>query len=592
MSKMRGPRYILESEIVNGQIDTETSTYLPRLSLVQGWVHFALNMLTGDLGDKVDITPSEVEQLRGTATIIRELDAFSTLARSALQGDKTSLDQARTYLHDRLNSDLLDISDQPNIEVSTSSERLIARHCIYPSALLNLAIGGALVAAADDDYATKIFILQQAVLKIARTSAIVMPEKERLADQSRGNYRFEGALKRLKNTDHFDNLPLDITNCVAELFDILSADDGAILQAVQAVKLEVEVEVDDNTSIIGSVDPDPVCTGTRVKLKAKAGERYNKTRGVTVRFAPYGEPGRAIEWTPEVVTVTVPPTAKSGRVYFASASRTAIPSLTERQIARFNTLIKKCRFLANGTSSSLIVTALRAPLESVRCFSPPTGVPVTVFQAPKILSFKGFLEDGRLASDLSQAHPRETVLLEWEVAADPELEINVRLYAGEDLLAEKLPLQGARSIDGAGETKVYSIRVASQCGATIRKDFTIPVRRILSFEPATVSVSPSTASLTLRVDRPWDAETTINISTSPSQPSAYDFGLPWEPGLHDIPLRYEKRGSCSPPTSCSHSDRRRSAHSFGGHRTGLDGSTLGTAGDRRQLHGWAGYGIH
>jgi hypothetical protein len=491
----------------------EHGAYWPPRPLARARASIAI----GDLVGNAHGTSVAVDRLRSIPRDLQELDAFVELARRALLGDSEALASARSWLDDRSDPRLTSaLPTHPEHGHSAEHGVLEAEPWVHPSALLDLTIGTAFTAA-QADRPGALQMVQQRVVDVARPIAVTMTVLADIPPQVTGRERFDAFLDRLGDFSRFDHLRLDLGGCLGELLDLLGRPNGVISKASHTS----ELEIDDNTGRIGSAAPDPVCTGARLTLTAEPGESFIERSGVTVGFSPCGRLGSDITWTPNAVSVTVPIGAKAGPVYFARPDTAAASTLATTSAIEIAGVLGNCPYLGRGAETSIMVSAVRAPLDNLRCFLPlGLGVAVGVTEAPAIALFRGVAQDGSPITNQSLPGPDDPITLEWEVTAEAGANTDVRLLADGALLAQSLALRGKHAVAKAQATKTYTLVVASSCGV-LRRDLIVTVQRILRFDPPDVSVSQGqTATLNLIVDRALPADAAIFLTTLPSHPTA------------------------------------------------------------------------
>jgi hypothetical protein len=502
----------------------EHGDYWPARVLTRPRASAAISqLLAGGHGDTPDAA-AVVERLSGAVEAIQQLDGFVEHARLALLGDAEALSAARTWL-----KELVDRPPRPpdptephhgmptgGHDPPTESGHLEAGPWMHPSALLDVTIGAAFTAI-DLDRPAALHALSALVRAVARPVAVTMTILRDIPPGLEPRDQFRTFVDRLDGFDRFDAFPLDLDGCLANLMDVLSRPNGSISQATQAS----ELEVDDNSGRIVSVAPDPVCTDARLTLTADTQQPFVERSGVTVAFAPCGQLGRDIAWTPSAVTVTVPSGAKSGNVYFAKPNTLAETTLPDIAAIELAGVFGDCPFLGRGSSTSIMVGSMRGALYNGRCFLPlSVGVPVTVVQAPEIAMFRAVAKDGSPITNQSMPGPDDSFTLEWEVTAGGAIVTDISLRADGVLLAQGLGLRANHVVAKAQVTKKYTLTVTSGCGV-IQRDLTVGVMRVLRFAPPGVSINQGqTATLTLVVDRPSSTATTIFLTTTPGHPTA------------------------------------------------------------------------
>ena len=387
---------------------------------------------------------------------------------------------------------------------------------MHPSPLLDLTIGVAFVSV-DGRRADDLRMIEQSVLDVARTVAVTMRVLRDVPLDLAGRERFDAFVDLLRGFDRFHDVRLDLGGCIGELLDALGRPDGAVSRATRAS----ELEIDDNTDRISGVTPDPVCTGARVTLSPKAGQSFTERAGVTVAFAPCGQLGTGIAWTPAAVSVVVPPSARSGPVYFVRPDQEAQGDLPGAAASEIAAVLGNCPFLAGGAATSIMTTALREPLFNARCFLPlGIGVAVTIKAAPEIALFRAVSQSGAEITSQSLPGPTDAFTLEWEVRADAATSPTVSLLVDGAPLAQSLPLRGTYRVAAAQSTKTYRLSVSSGCGMLAR-DLIVQVLRVLRFDPADVSIDQGqSVTLNLTVDRASPIATTVMLTTLPTLQSA------------------------------------------------------------------------
>lgn len=486
--------------------------YWPFRTLIRSRALIEINRLV----DEFHRHPNDINDvgsfLESIANSTKNLDNLSLASRKAILGDSDPLAETRKWLQLQLDGDQLITMPSSCQKAPTGNDILQASHWVQPSGLMDLVFGNAF-AAVGADYRRVVRMVHQRIVDVAHAVSIVMETSTALGQESNRQTRFKTFAERLVGVDLTHPRQLDLDRCLQKLFDMVEASDGALFQAVRAA----ELEIDENTDRIGSIDPDPVCTGALVNLRAKEGERFVKSRNVTVHFSPFGQPAPIFSWTPEVVTATVPREARSGRVYFAAPKKNS----NATRPAELDALLSECPFLAGGAMTSMMLAALDAPLGNARCFLPNVGLPIGVVQSPRIVIFQAVTENGVPISDHRQPEPDDTIGIEWEIAADAELAVDIDLFADGEPLADNLPRKGRREILRATKPRIYTLRVASGCGTRIRRDLHVPVRHMLTFETSDISVKEGQiARLALKVDQPWSTNKDIQVKTSPVHPTA------------------------------------------------------------------------
>lgn len=497
----------------------EHPAYHPRRLLARARASQTIDDLLANAHGDSSASRAAVEHLRNTVEALDGLDNFVGRSRLALLGDGDALDSARQWLRNHIDPDEAPRPERPLAEEG----HLAAEPWIHPSALLDLTIGAAFTAS-DADRIGALQMIQRRVIDVARPIAIVMTIVAELPPELSGRRRFDTFLERLGDFSRFDRVPLDLGGCVAELLDVLSRPNSALSAAARAA----EIEIDDNTGRIDRVHPNPVCTGARLTLTAKAGQQFVERPGVTVGFSPCGQLGTDITWTPDEVTVTVPQGARTGPVYFARSNAAAEPGFAADAAIQLGGVLDNCPFFGRGAATSMMAAGLLAPLQNARCFLPAgLGVPVTVVQAPEITLLRAVAQNGSPITDQSLPRPDDPISLQWEVTAGVGVNLDIRLEVDGALLAQGLPPRGSYRVATAQATKTYTLVVASACGE-VRRNLIVTVLRVLRFDPPDISISPGQpANLTLKVDRASTTDTAIFLTTLPDHPTA--------PGLVTIP---------------------------------------------------------
>lgn len=504
----------------------EHGGYWPPRSIARTRAAIAITELVENGTGRSPAAKAVVDRLRGTLRHVGEIDEFVQLARQALFGDLEALASARKWLGTSRDGEGhgADRRGYDGAHHRAALGDLQAEPWIHPSGLLDFAIGAAFVAP-DGDRRAALQTVRQRVFDVARSTAVTMAILADIPRELPGGDRFDLFLDRLDGFGGFDDLPLDLGGCLGEVLEVLGRPNGAFTQASQAS----EMEVDDNTDRIASITPDPVCTGARLTLTSRTGQPFVQRSDVTVAFTPCGLLGSDITWTPGTVTVTVPAGAKTGPVYFARHNAAVGAQLAGTAAIEMAGALGNCPFLGGASTSSIMIGAMREPLGNMRCFIPlGMGRPVEVRQAAAITAFKAVAQNGSPITAQSLPGPDDPIKLEWQVTAEQATSgsptnvppTNVRLLVDGAQLAQGLGLKDTYAILKAQSTKTYTLEVMSGCG-TIAGDLTIPVLRVLRFNPPDVSILPGqTATLSLTIDRPFATATTIFLTTNPSHSTA------------------------------------------------------------------------
>ncbi len=506
---------------------SEHGAYWPPRPFARARASEAIQDLLDNAHDDTPAARSVVDLLHRTQREAGELDAFVDLARHALLGDSDTLADGRQWLQERLRRHPADAPAHAPGHAATPGDpaglgdphgpgELGAEAWVHPTAVLDVAIGAAFTAV-DADRGRVLGAIQQRVLDVARLLAVTMTILTGIPLDFGGRERFDLFLDRLGDVHRFDDLRLDLADCLGNLLDALSRPGGAVSGASQTS----HIEIDDNTDRIGSVSPDPVCTGATLTLTAKAGALFVERPGVTVAFAPCGQLATDITWSPMAVTVTVPSAARSGPMYFARPDAAAGSTLATTAATELGAVLGNCPFFGAGAATSIMVGALHDPLANARCFLPiGVGVLVTIVEAPEIKMFRAVAQNGAPITSQSLPGPTDQIRLEWEITAEAGAAVDVRLLASGTLLAQGLGLRASHTIQAAGATKMYSLVVTSGCGVA-RDDVLVTVLRLLRFDPPDVSIAQGgVATLHLVVDNAPPIDTTLFLTTVPSHPSA------------------------------------------------------------------------
>jgi Domain of unknown function (DUF1929)/Glyoxal oxidase N-terminus len=517
----------------------EHGAYWPPRPFARARATEAIQNLLDNAHDDTPAARSVVDLLRRTQREAGKLDAFADLARHTLLGDGDALADGRQWLREQLRQHEASARAHVPAHDATPGDpagfgdphgpggpgELGAEAWVHPTAVLDIAIGAAFTAL-DADRDRVLGAIQQRMLDVARLLAATMTVLTGIPLDIGGRERFDVFLDRIGDVHRFDDLHLDLAGCLGDLLDVLSRPGGAVSGASQVS----HVEVDDNTDRIGSVSPNPVCTGAKLTLTAKAGESFAERPGVTVAFAPCGQLAIDITWSPSSVTVTVPSGARSGPMYFARPDAAAGSTLATTAATELGAVLGNCPFFGAGAATSMLVGALHDPLDNARCFLPiGVGVLVTIIEAPEIKMFRAVAQNGAPITSQSLPGPNDPIRLEWEVTAEAGAPVDVRLLAGGTQLAQGLGLRASQAIQAAGATTTYSLVVTSGCGV-VRDDLLVTVLRVLRFDPPDVSIAQGgVATLNLVVDSAPPTDTTIFLTTVPSHPSA--------PGWVTMPAR-------------------------------------------------------
>ena len=473
-------------------------------------------LVTGGADHPAPEAKAIVERLRDTLKRLDDLDEFSGFARQAVLGNVDALGAGRDWLGRRL----LEHGDfsrhdtefhQPASAVHRQG-LLVAQPWMSPSALLDLAIGVAFISSQEDRQPALEMVKGhiQSVGRIVAATMTVVPEIPRGLDPRK---RFGQFLERLVDFGRFDDLRLDLADCLGELLHALGRPGGALAGATRGA----ELEIDDNTDRIDSGAPNPVCTGARLTLTAKAGESFVERSDVGVAFAPCGQLGIDVTWSTASVSVTVPERAKTGPVYFARRDQTGGSAPGSGDSAG---VLGNCPFLGGGATSSLMAGAMQSPLGNARCFLPlGRGLPIAVNKAAAIWTFSAVDRNGSSYSGMSRPAPTDEVILQWEVTSDAALSPTVQLFRDGVLIAQNLPLRAKHIVPPPQVDGIYTLEVTSGCGI-VRQQLAVRVLRLLSFEPSDISVGEQQiATFNLHVDRPAAADTVIFLTSVPAHPT-------------------------------------------------------------------------
>lgn len=522
------------NDVHNVQGGHEHREYWPPRSVARARASEAIDDLIANGHDRSSAARTAVARLKTTLGDLRELDEVIGLFRMTMLGDEAALADARRWLdfpHHTLGR--TDTEPRPGAEPSRRGDLLSAESWVNPSAMLDLAIGAVFVGA-DTDRPRILASLEHRITDTIRPLAVVMTILAELPAGVVGRDRFDAFLDQLGDFDRFRDVRLDLGGCLAEMIHVLSHPGGALTSASRTARLEI----DDNTERIDLVTPNPICTGDRLVLTSKAGQPFVQKSGVTVAFWPCARFGTDIEWTPDRVSITVPAGARSGPVYFLVPDMAAATELATTAATELVAVLSNCSFLAAGAATSMMVGALRTPLDNARCILPiGVGVALSVTPSPDIVLFRAVAADGSPLGDQTLPGPDDPVRLEWEVNDEGGVVTDVRLHVGTVTLIQNGTLRGTLTLAAARATATYALEVTSSCG-TIRRNLLLAVVRVLNFDPPELTVGPGqTATLNLMVDRASPVDMTIYLATTPGHPTAAGW-MTMPAGQTRVPVSY------------------------------------------------------
>jgi Glyoxal oxidase N-terminus/Galactose oxidase-like, Early set domain len=510
--------------------EPEHPAYWPARSVVRTEASGALRRLVEAAGSS-GAEPKIAEHVRRTLHDLGELDRFNKLTRGALLGDSKALERARRWLSSYKPRAPDTTRPSAPSDQAEPFEGLPSGQWLSSSAVSDLIVGAGFVGG-QSGRNDALSSIQSAIDDVARSVAIIMGILDGLAPDLAESGLFDAFAHGLGDFDRFDPLPLDIGGCINELVNTLRQRSGSLAQASQAS----ELELDDNTARIDSASPDPVCTGQRLTVKSRSSDPFIERSGVTIAFSPCGQLGADIAWSPSDVTVTVPSGAQSGSICFVRLDGRLAGSLAgeaEREIAG---ILGNCPWLGDGAETSIMLGALRQPLDNARCFRPVGGISVAVEQTPVITLFRAVTSTGAPTTNAPLPAPDDPISIEWEVLAASGSIPDVTLLNDGTIVGQSLPMRGSQTVFPARKTAVYSLEVGSTCGV-VRGEITVVVLKTLRLEPPLLLADPGQPiNVDVVLDQVLPEDTMVYVQTSPSQPTAGWVRVP--AGQTQAPLTY------------------------------------------------------
>jgi hypothetical protein len=234
-----------------------------------------------------------------------------------------------------------------------------------------------------------------------------------------------------------------------------------------------------------------------------------------VLFAPCGVPGSIVEWLDDAVTVRIPQTAQSGRVYFGRQAAHVDVGGALEAAREFEALRDACPFLSGGARGSVMVQALsRGPGLICSDLFVPSGAAnmIKISHTPEIVSFTITTDGNRVDVNTPVFRCKELVV-SWVVTSDDGTVPQV------NLLRQGRPPQTGLSASGslkvqAERSEPVTLRASNSCGV-VSQAIQVRVIPTVALSPTVVSVvQGATVPLTLSTPCAVTADTIFTLATS------------------------------------------------------------------------------